>query len=118
VAIQYRRAVRAEGNPRAMAVLGEVFATGDAEWRGLGTIPASGLFFRPEYESSDARGRFAIPAISSVDVPGCSCGEILRGLREPAECPLFRRTCTPANPVGPCMVSSEGTCSAHYRYEQ
>jgi hydrogenase expression/formation protein HypD len=116
VEIQYRRAVRPEGNPRAMAVMEEVFATRDAEWRGLGRIPGSGLFFRREYEAFDAEKRFAIPGFHSEENPGCSCGEILRGLIDPEECPLFRRLCTPANPVGPCMVSSEGSCSAHYRY--
>ena len=116
VAIQYSRAVRPEGNPRAMAVMEEVFATRDAEWRGLGRIPGSGLSFRREYEEFDAEKRFAIPEFHSEENPGCSCGAVLRGLMDPKECPLFRRLCTPANPVGPCMVSSEGSCAAHYRY--
>lgn len=116
VAIQYSRVVRPEGNPRAMAVMEEVFATRDAEWRGLGQIPGSGLFFRREYEEFDAEKRFEIPEFHSEENPGCSCGAILRGLMGPEECPLFRRVCTPANPVGPCMVSSEGSCAAHYRY--
>ena len=116
VAIQYSRGVRPEGNPRAMALMHEVFETGDAEWRGLGTIEGSGLSISRAYERFDARKRFAIPEMASAEVPGCACGEILRGIREPATCPLFRRLCTPADPVGPCMVSSEGTCAAHYRY--
>jgi len=116
VVIQYSRVVRPEGNPRALAVMGEVLATGDAEWRGLGTIPGSGLFFRREYEGFDAEKRFNVPEIRSEDNPGCSCGTVLKGLMDPEECPLFRRVCTPANPVGPCMVSSEGSCAAHYRY--
>ncbi len=116
VEIQYRRAVRPEGNPRAMAVMGEVFAAGDAQWRGLGPIPASGLFLRREYEAFDAAKRFAIPEFAGQENPGCSCGVVLRGLIDPAECPLFRRVCTPANPIGPCMVSSEGSCAARYRY--
>lgn len=116
VVIQYSRVVRPEGNPRALAVMDEVFETGDAEWRGLGTIPGSGLFFRREYESFDAEKRFDVPEIHGQDNPGCSCGTVLKGLMDPEECPLFRRVCTPANPVGPCMVSSEGSCAAHYRY--
>jgi hydrogenase expression/formation protein HypD len=116
VAIQYGRAVRPEGNPRAMAVMAEVFETGDTEWRGLGKIGRSGLFIRGTYGEFDARKRFSIPELASKEIPGCACGDILRGIKEPAECPLFRRLCTPANPVGPCMVSSEGTCAARYRY--
>jgi hydrogenase expression/formation protein HypD len=115
-ALQYSRGVRPEGNPRAMALMGEVFEEGDAQWRGLGTIAGSGLFLRGEYETFDARKRFMIPELPSSEVPGCSCGEILKGIREPADCPLFRRLCTPANPVGPCMVSLEGACAARYRY--
>jgi hydrogenase expression/formation protein HypD len=116
VAIQYSRAVRPEGNPRAMALMEEVFETGDAEWRGLGKIGQSGLFLRESYSEFDARKRFPIPELDSAEIPGCACGDILRGIKEPMECPLFRRLCTPANPVGPCMVSSEGTCAARYRY--
>lgn len=116
VAIQYRRAVRPEGNPRAMAVMQEVFVTGDAKWRGLGRIPGSGLFFRWDYEAFDAEKRFAIPGFDTEENPGCLCGTVLKGLHNPDECPLFRRVCTPANPVGPCMVSSEGSCAAQYRY--
>ena len=116
VVIQYSRVVRPEGNPRALAVMDEVFETGDAEWRGLGTIPGSGLFFRREFEGFDAKKRFEVPEIHGEDDPGCSCGTVLKGLMDPEECPLFRRVCTPANPVGPCMVSSEGSCAAHYRY--
>ena len=116
VEIQYRRVVRPEGNPRAMALMAQVFETRDAEWRGLGLIPESGLFFRREYEAFDAGRRFAIPAFHSQENPGCSCGTVLRGLMVPEACPLFGQKCIPANPVGPCMVSSEGTCAAHYRY--
>jgi hydrogenase expression/formation protein HypD len=116
VAIQYGRAVCPEGNPRAMAMMAEVFETGDAEWRGLGKIGQSGLFIRGTYGEFDARKRFPIPELASKEIPGCACGDILRGIKEPAECSLFRRFCTPANPVGPCMVSSEGTCASRYRY--
>jgi hydrogenase expression/formation protein HypD len=116
VAIQYSRAVRPEGNPRAMVLMDEVFEVGDAEWRGLGTIGQSGLFLREAYSEFDALRRFPVPELASEEIPGCACGDILRGIMEPAECPLFRCLCTPANPVGPCMVSSEGTCAARYRY--
>ncbi|MBN2437276.1 MAG: hydrogenase formation protein HypD [Deltaproteobacteria bacterium] len=116
VAIQYGRAVRPEGNPRAMALMNEVFEAGDAEWRGLGKIGQSGLLLRGNYGEFDALRRFSVPELVSEEVPGCACGDILRGIREPAECPLFRCLCTPANAVGPCMVSSEGTCAARYRY--
>lgn len=116
VAVQYGRGVRPEGNPRARVLMEEVFEEGDAPWRGLGTIAGSGLLLRDPYESFDARKRFIIPELPFAEVPGCACGAILRGIREPADCPLFRRLCTPANPVGPCMVSSEGSCAARYRY--
>ncbi len=116
VALRYGRAVKPEGNRRAMALMEAVFETGDAEWRGLGRIGGSGLWVRERYGEFDALKRFPVPELESRENPGCACGEILRGIREPAECPLFRRLCTPANPVGPCMVSSEGTCAARYRY--
>ena len=114
VEIQYTRGVKPEGNPRAQALLEEVFTPVDARWRGLGTIPASGLGFSDKYLDFDARKRFEIPEIHSEDAPGCRCGEILKGRISPLECPLFRTMCTPDNPVGPCMVSSEGTCAAYH----
>ena len=116
VAIQYSRGVRPEGNVRAMALLESVFEITDASWRGLGVIPQSGLAMRAEFAAFDALKKFAIPDIHSQDIPGCGCGDILRGIKLPHDCPLFRKVCTPVNPVGPCMVSSEGTCSAYYKY--
>jgi hydrogenase expression/formation protein HypD len=116
VAIQYSRGVRPEGNTRAMNLLQSVFETADAEWRGLGTIPASGLNLRKDFASFDALQRFALPDIKSSDISGCGCGDILRGIKLPNDCPLFKKVCTPVNPVGPCMVSSEGTCSTYYKY--
>jgi hydrogenase expression/formation protein HypD len=95
-----------------------VFDPGDAEWRGLGVIPGSGLRIRHDYEEFDALKRFTLPEIRSVEFRGCRCGEILRGVMAPAECLLFMKACTPSNPVGPCMVSSEGTCAAYYKYER
>jgi len=118
VANQYTRGVKEQGNPRARDVMAEVFEPGDADWRGLGVIPGSGLRIRREYEGFDALRRFALPEIRSVEFKGCRCGEILRGVMSPDECNLFMKTCTPANPAGPCMVSGEGTCAAYYKYEK
>lgn len=120
VSNDYARSVRREGNRVAQALMAEVFTTGSALWRGLGNVPASGLEIREEYALYDARRRFP-EAWASVrpdapEPPGCRCGEVLRGVLEPTECPFFRRVCTPAHPVGPCMVSAEGACAAHYRY--
>jgi hydrogenase expression/formation protein HypD len=116
VAIQYSRGVRFEGNTRAMDFLQSIFETAAAEWRGLGTIPASGLLFRDDYSAFDSLAKFPVPDIQSAESMGCGCGDILRGIKEPPDCPLFKKICTPANPVGPCMVSSEGTCSTHFKY--
>ena len=116
VEIQYRRAVSRKGNPRARQIMGDIFEETDGHWRGLGDIPKSGLALREAYHGFDARRRFAIPSFDAVEPPGCACGDILRGLRSPDGCALFRTVCTPLNPVGPCMVSSEGTCSAYFKY--
>ncbi|HET6489209.1 MAG TPA: hydrogenase formation protein HypD [Syntrophales bacterium] len=118
VANQYVRGPKAEGNLKAREVMAQVFEPGDAEWRGLGVIAGSGLRIRHEYEGFDALKRFTLPEIRSVEFRGCRCGEILRGVMAPAECHLFMKACTPSNPVGPCMVSSEGTCAAYYKYER
>ncbi|MCP3178274.1 hydrogenase formation protein HypD [Desulfuromonas sp. KJ2020] len=116
VDIQYQRFVTPAGNRQAQALLARVFEPCDAEWRGLGTIASSGLRLREEFASFDA-GKIwpvAIPPLQeSLD---CRCGDILKGLIQPGDCPLFARTCTPENPVGACMVSSEGTCAAAYRF--
>ncbi len=121
VANAYPRGVTAEGNTVAQALMSQVFQVSSASWRGLGEIPASGLSLRPEYAAYDARSVFAVPA-ELLDLKpsplhrGCHCSEVLRGMMEPPECSLFRRVCTPAQPVGPCMVSAEGACAAFYRY--
>jgi hydrogenase expression/formation protein HypD len=117
VTIQYTRGVKERGNPRAREVMAEVFETGDADWRGLGVIPGSGLLIRQEYEAFDTLKRFTLPEIRSVEFKGCRCGDVLRGVMNPGECSLFRKICTPTNPLGPCMVSFEGTCAAYYKYE-
>jgi hydrogenase expression/formation protein HypD len=117
VQIQYSRIVRREGNPRAREVLDELFEVTGSRWRGLGPIPGSGLKIRDEFSSLDALKRLSLELKESPEPAGCMCGEILKGLKKPPECPLFREQCTPQAPVGPCMVSSEGTCAAYYKYE-
>lgn len=117
----YPRGVTGEGNRVAQSLLGRVFAVAPALWRGLGEIPASGLALRSDYAAHDATLALDLPPLPqetelSPLQRGCRCGEVLRGVIEPPECPLFGRTCTPARPVGPCMVSAEGSCAAHYRY--
>lgn len=112
----YRTVVRPEGNTHAQKLLEEVFSAADAEWRGLGIIPGSGLELKREYDRFDAVRKFGIERKSVKLHPGCRCGEILKGTVKPYECPIFGKRCTPDNPVGPCMVSSEGTCAAYYLY--
>lgn len=114
---QYKRAVSDAGNPRAREILFSVFEETDALWRGLGVIPASGLAIRPEYEAFDAWKRFAFTLPDVSEIKGCKCGDVLRGRINPAQCPLFGKVCTPAEPVGPCMVSTEGSCAAYFKYQ-
>ena len=114
--VQYTRAVKPGGNPRAREILYRVFEPADAEWRGLGTIPQSGLKLRAEYDALGAAGRFEIPDMAPVELPGCMCGDVLKGIIHPPDCPLFGTACTPRTPVGPCMVSTEGSCAARYKY--
>jgi hydrogenase expression/formation protein HypD len=116
VEIQYRRVVRPEGNPVAQEQMYRVFRPADAEWRGLGLIPGSGLEIRDEYARFDARRVFQVDPGPTREHVGCRCGEVLRGVVRPPECPLYGRVCTPENPVGPCMVSSEGTCSTWFQF--
>lgn len=116
IAIQYRRVVRPEGNPVALEQLYRVFQPADVEWRGLGVIPGSGLEIREVYARFDARRAFQVDPGPTQEHRGCRCGEVLRGLLRPPECPLYGHVCTPESPVGPCMVSGEGTCSAWYQF--
>lgn len=112
----YSRGVMAEGNPVALAAIDDVFETCTATWRGLGPIEGSGYRIREQYAQFDALRRFE-PEIEETREPrGCRCGDVLRGIMAPNECPLFRTVCSPENPVGPCMVSSEGSCAAYFRY--
>lgn len=112
----YPRVVRPEGNPAAQKLMREIMEPCDAEWRGLGIIPDSGMKLREEYRDYDARLRFRIPKIVGQSNPACQCGEVLQGKCRPYECRLFGTACTPQHPVGACMVSSEGACAAYYQY--
>lgn len=116
VEIQYRRVVKWEGNRKAQAMLAEVFTPCAAEWRGIGVIPNSGLEIREEYAAFDAEKALPATIEEPQEHPGCRCGEILKGKVSPTACPLFAGICTPEAPVGACMVSSEGTCAAAYKY--
>jgi hydrogenase expression/formation protein HypD len=115
---QYRRAVSWEGNSAARKLLEQIFEPADTTWRGLGVIPKSGLQLRPDWSAFDAVARFDMPQINVREHPGCRCGDVLRGVLTPPQCPLFRKACNPESPLGPCMVSSEGTCGAYFRYHQ
>lgn len=112
---QYSRGVKPEGNTRAQDLMAEVFMPVPSEWRGLGVIGGSGLVLRDTFSTFNALARFDVPVMDSEEVEGCMCGSILRGVASPDECPLFRGACTPQNPIGPCMVSREGTCSTYYK---
>jgi hydrogenase expression/formation protein HypD len=113
---QYRRVVPAEGNPRAWALVEEVFQKETSQWRGLGDIHQSGLAMNDRYKDHDAVSNIPAEVGEPVEPPGCICGMILRGRKTPLDCDLFASACTPDHPVGACMVSSEGTCAAQFRY--
>jgi len=115
---QYARAVTREGNTAAQALLADVFVECDSEWREIGVIPSSGLAFSDRYAEFDARKRIEVEAPAPAGASGCICGEIMLGLKLPTDCPLFAGRCTPRDPVGPCMVSTEGSCAAFYKYER
>ncbi len=116
IEIQYTSVVRPEGNPRAVALLEKYFEPADAYWRGIGVIPGSGLKLRDKYSAFDANMKFHPPISDAKEPELCSCGDILRGVKVPTECALFGTGCTPENPIGPCMVSTEGSCAAYYKY--
>ncbi|MBO3842325.1 MAG: hydrogenase formation protein HypD [Candidatus Brockarchaeota archaeon] len=111
---EYTRTVRYEGNVKAVRLMHEVFKPVDSEWRGLGVIGGSGLALREEFKFFDAVKEYGLKPVETVKPKGCLCGEVVRGSRKPVECSLYKRVCRPDNPVGPCMVSSEGTCAAYY----
>jgi hydrogenase expression/formation protein HypD len=112
----YTRVVRREGNVAAQKLIDETYEPCDAIWRGIGTLPASGLRLRQRYAKYDAAAKYGLVIDNDEMPPGCSCGEVLKGQRRPDACPLFGTSCTPDHPVGPCMVSSEGSCAAYYKY--
>ena len=118
VANVYSAAVTPQGNRVAQQLLDAVFEPVTVPWRALGDIPASGLAFRPAYQSFDALTRFGLELGEDRDPPGCLCGQVIQGRAVPADCSFFGGTCTPRHPVGPCMVSSEGTCAAWFKYGQ
>jgi hydrogenase expression/formation protein HypD len=114
---QFTRAVSRDGNRVAQALMAEVFEPRESfEWRGLGEVPASALKIRPAFAAFDAEARFGLQYQAVPDHKQCECGAILRGVKQPTDCKLFATVCTPENPMGSCMVSSEGSCAAHYTY--
>ena len=114
---QYVRAVTEFGNEKAQAEVAEVFELRESfEWRGLGQVPYGALRLRPAYQRFDAEKRFGLEAKPAEDNPACECGAILRGVKKPRDCKLFGTACTPDTPMGSCMVSPEGACSAHWTY--
>jgi len=112
----YTRAVRDEGNPDAMAMVADVFTVIDRSWRGIGTIPQSGLGLSPRYKSYDAAQKFGLATETEEQHSECISGLVLQGLKKPSECPAFGTRCTPEKPMGATMVSNEGACAAYYRY--
>jgi len=119
VANQYIRVVKRQGNAKARKIISEVFKVSDASWRGLGKIPKSGLKIRDEFSRFNAERVFRIKRTTNHEprTTQCRCGDVLKGLISPLGCPLFSKVCSPDNPVGPCMVSSEGACNAYYKYQ-
>ncbi len=112
----YPRVVRPEGNPAGMKLIAEVMEACDSQWRGLGVIPGSGLKLRDAYRDYDARIKFSVPEMNGKPNPACRCGDVLQGKCKPSDCKVFGKVCTPEHPVGACMVSNEGSCSAYYQY--
>jgi hydrogenase expression/formation protein HypD len=112
----YPRVVTIEGNTKAQQILHEIFEPADACWRGIGVIPRSGLKIREKYVAHDAQKLFDVQVPDTKTPKGCACGEILIGTKTPPECALYKKACTPMDPIGPCMVSTEGTCAAYYKY--
>ena len=114
--VQYKRVVTAKGNSKAQELVSRIFEPAESTWRGLGPIRDSGMKIRKTWEKFDAALHFDLTVDAVPEPKGCLCGEVLRGLKKPDQCNLFARTCTPANPIGACMVSAEGACQAYYNY--
>ena len=113
---QYARVVRPEGNPKAQARIARYLEPVDAGWRGIGVIPLSGLGLWPEFAAFDAQKKFGLPVRPGRQHAGCRCGDVIKGKLRPTACGLFAKVCNPDHPVGPCMVSAEGTCAAYFKY--
>jgi hydrogenase expression/formation protein HypD len=113
---QYKRAVTEEGNLAAQRVIHQVFEIGDRQWRGIGTIPKSGYILKAEYKTFDAGRKFNLEESGKTENGECMAGAILTGQKKPHECPHFGKKCTPRNPLGAPMVSSEGACAAYYHF--
>jgi hydrogenase expression/formation protein HypD len=116
VEIAYPRGAKPEGNRKARQLMDDVFEIGEANWRGIGVVPQSGLKIGRRYERFDADKAFSVSLKPSKEPMGCRCGDVIRGAATPLQCQLFRKVCTLESPVGPCMVSSEGACAAYYQY--
>lgn len=112
----YPRVVRPEGAPKGVALMQEVMEACDSEWRGLGVIPMSGQKLREPYQDFDARIKYNMPKVEGRSNPACRCGDVLQGKCKPSDCKVFGKGCTPQHPIGACMVSNEGACSAYYQY--
>ena len=112
----YPRVVKDEGSPAAQKLMDKVMQPCDSEWRGLGVIKMSGMTLRDEYADFDARRKYDMPEIKGKPNPACRCGDVLQGRCKPCDCKVFGKVCTPQHPVGACMVSGEGACSAYYQY--
>jgi hydrogenase expression/formation protein HypD len=115
---QYSRVVKKEGNKKAQELINEFLEISDADWRGLGIIPQSGLALKEKYSNYDASRKFKLTTKAPKTIKNCRCGDVLKGKISPPECPLFGSACTPLNPIGPCMVSTEGSCAASYKYSR
>ncbi|MFN8357275.1 MAG: hydrogenase formation protein HypD [Spirosomataceae bacterium] len=113
---QYSRVVKPNGNPEARAVIEQVFEVSDREWRGIGTIPKSGWELKPAFRAYDANYKFSIPQQKAAECADCIAGLVLKGIKKPFECSQFGKKCTPENPLGAPMVSSEGACAAYYHF--
>ena len=115
---QYFRAVKENGNPAALKLIDKVFEKEDSIWRGIGTIPQSGLRIKDEFEHFDAGKKIQVEIGKTQEPKNCLCGLVIQGKKSPLDCKLFAKKCTPASPIGPCMVSSEGSCQAYFKYGQ
>ena len=118
VEIQYDRVVKPDGNPAAVEAIYEVFEPVDSDWRGVGMLPLTGLGLKSQYSKFNAAKAFPVDIPQPKEPPGCKCGDVLKGILKPFDCKLFAAACTPEKPIGPCMVSSEGSCAAYYKYER